>query len=156
MDTIVGDEFKRGVSGGEKKRVSVAEALVTKASTQCWDDPTRGLDSSAAREYVRILRSMISPVRMPTAVSLYQASEDIWHHFDKVLLIDRGEYCYFGPTHSAVQHFKDLEIEMPEWCKSADFLTSLSSGHQQKIRPGSEDWIPRVFRGVSGRWPAMQ
>jgi ATP-binding cassette subfamily G (WHITE) protein 2 (SNQ2) len=143
METIVGNEFKRGVSGGEKKRVSIAEALVTKASTQCWDDPTRGLDSSAALEYVRILRSMTNTARMSTAVGLYQASEDMWDHFDKVLLIDGGECCYFGPTHSAVQYFKDLGFEMPERSTSADFLTSLSSEHQRKIRPGFEDWIPR-------------
>jgi ATP-binding cassette subfamily G (WHITE) protein 2 (SNQ2) len=143
METIVGNEFKRGVSGGEKKRVSIAEALVTKASTQCWDDPTRGLDSSAALEYVRILRSMTNTARMSTAVGLYQASEDMWDHFDKVLLIDGGECCYFGPTHSAVQYFKDLGFEMPARSTSADFLTSLSSEHQRKIRPGFEDWIPR-------------
>jgi ATP-binding cassette subfamily G (WHITE) protein 2 (SNQ2) len=143
METIVGNEFKRGVSGGEKKRVSIAEALVTKASTQCWDDPTRGLDSSAALEYVRILRSMTNTAHMSTAVGLYQASEDMWDHFDKVLLIDGGECCYFGPTHSAVQYFKDLGFEMPERSTSADFLTSLSSEHQRKIRPGFEDWIPR-------------
>jgi ATP-binding cassette subfamily G (WHITE) protein 2 (SNQ2) len=143
METIVGNEFKRGVSGGEKKRVSIAEALVTKATTQCWDDPTRGLDSSAALEYVRILRSMTNTARMSTAVGLYQASEDMWDHFDKVLLIDEGECCYFGPTHSAVQYFKDLGFEIPERSTSADFLTSLSSEHQRKIRPGFEDWIPR-------------
>jgi ATP-binding cassette subfamily G (WHITE) protein 2 (SNQ2) len=143
METIVGNEFKRGVSGGEKKRVSIAEALVTKASTQCWDDPTRGLDSSAALEYVRILRSMTNTARISTAVGLYQASEDMWNHFDKVLLIDGGECCYFGPTHSAVQYFKDLGFEMPARSTSADFLTSLSSEHQRKIRPGFEDWIPR-------------
>lgn len=149
MDTIVGNEFKRGVSGGEKKRVSIAEALVTKASTQCWDDPTRGLDSSAALEYVRILRSMTNTAHMSTAVGLYQASEDMWDHFDKVLLIDGGECCYFGPTHSAVQYFKDLGFEMPERSTSADFLTSLSSEHQRKIRPGFEDWIPQNPRAFA-------
>ncbi|KAF2680334.1 hypothetical protein K458DRAFT_373583 [Lentithecium fluviatile CBS 122367] len=143
METIVGNEFKRGVSGGEKKRVSIAEALVTKASTQCWDDPTRGLDSSAALEYVRILRSMTNTARISTAVGLYQASEDMWDCFDKVLLIDGGECCYFGPTKSAVQYFKDLGFEMPERSTSADFLTSVSSEYQRKIRPGFEDWIPR-------------
>lgn len=143
METIVGNEFMRGVSGGEKKRVSIAEALVTKATTQCWDDPTRGLDSSAALEYIRILRSMTNTARMSTAVGLYQASEDMWDHFDKVLLIDGGECCYFGPTHSAVQYFKDLGFEKPERSTSADFLVSLSSEHQRKIRPGFEDYIPR-------------
>ncbi|RMZ69232.1 abc drug exporter [Pyrenophora seminiperda CCB06] len=154
MNTIVGNEYKRGVSGGEKKRVSIAEALVTKASTQCWDDPTRGLDSSAALEYVRILRSMTNTARMATAVGLYQASEDMWDHFDKVLLIDGGECCYYGPTHSAVQYFKDLGFEVPDRCTSADFLTSLSSEHQRKIRPGFEDYIPRNPWEFAEAWRA--
>ncbi|KAK5092697.1 ATP-binding cassette transporter snq2, partial [Cryomyces antarcticus] len=50
MNTKVGDELIRGVSGGEKKRVSIAEAMITKASIQCWDNSTRGLDASTALE----------------------------------------------------------------------------------------------------------
>lgn len=46
MYTNVGNEFERGVSGGEKKRVSIADAMITKASVQCWDNSTRGLDAS--------------------------------------------------------------------------------------------------------------
>jgi ATP-binding cassette subfamily G (WHITE) protein 2 (SNQ2) len=48
VGTKVGDEFVRGVSGGEKKRVSIAEAMITKASVQAWDNSTRGLDSATA------------------------------------------------------------------------------------------------------------
>ncbi|KAF2191656.1 hypothetical protein K469DRAFT_487704, partial [Zopfia rhizophila CBS 207.26] len=146
METIVGNEFKRGVSGGEKKRVSIAEALITKASTQCWDDPTRGLDSSTALEYVRALRSLTNMAHTSTAVALYQASEDMWACFDKVLLIDGGECCFFGPTEVAVQYFKDLGFEKPERWTSADFLTSVSSEYQRQIRAGFEDWIPRTPR----------
>lgn len=156
VDTIVGNEFTRGVSGGEKRRVSIAEALVTKASVQCWDDPTRGLDSSAALEYIRILRSMTTTARIATAVGLYQASEDMWDYFDKVLLIDGGECCYYGPTKSAVQYFKDLGFEMPARSTSADFLTSVSSEHQRRIRPGFEQWIPRSPRDFAMAYRASE
>ena len=146
MDTMIGNEYKRGVSGGEKKRVSIAEALITKASVQCWDNPTRGLDSSAALEYVRILRSLTNMARISTAVALYQASEDMWKCFDKVLLIDGGECCFFGPIETAVQYFEELGFVKPERWTSADFLTSVSSKYQRQIRPGFEDWIPRTPR----------
>ena len=47
-NTLVGDEFVRGVSGGERKRVSIAEMMATRARVQCWDNSTRGLDASTA------------------------------------------------------------------------------------------------------------
>lgn len=50
FDTKVGNEFIRGVSGGERKRVSIIEAMATRGSIYCWDNPTRGLDASTARK----------------------------------------------------------------------------------------------------------
>ena len=72
LRTKVGDEFIRGVSGGEKKRVSIAEAMITKASTQCWDNSTRGLDASTALEYVQSLRSLTNMAHISTSVALYR------------------------------------------------------------------------------------
>lgn len=69
LGTKVGNEHVRGVSGGEKKRVSIAEAMITKASTQCWDNSTRGLDASTALEYVESLRSLTNMTHISTAVS---------------------------------------------------------------------------------------
>ena len=142
MDTKVGNEFVRGVSGGEKKRVSIAEAMITKASTQCWDNSTRGLDASTALEYVQSLRSLTNMAHISTSVALYQAGESLWNCFDKVLLIDEGECCFFGPTDDAVRYFKDLGFEQPERWTSADFLTSVGDQHERHIRSGWEDRIP--------------
>lgn len=58
LATRVGNEYIRGVSGGEKKRVSIAEAMISKASNQCWDNATRGLDANSATEYVKGLRAL--------------------------------------------------------------------------------------------------
>lgn len=52
MNTKVGNEFARGVFRGEKKRMSIAEAMITKAGTEYWDTSTRGLDAGTALEYV--------------------------------------------------------------------------------------------------------
>jgi ATP-binding cassette subfamily G (WHITE) protein 2 (SNQ2) len=71
MNTKVGNEIIRGVSGGEKKRVSIAEAMITKASVQCWDNSTRGLDASTALEYVQALRSLTNMAQTSTSVALY-------------------------------------------------------------------------------------
>ena len=87
LNTKVGNEYVRGVSGGEKKRVSIAEAMITKATTQCWDNSTRGLDASTALEYVQSLRSLTNMANISTSVALYQAGESLYELFDKVILI---------------------------------------------------------------------
>jgi ATP-binding cassette subfamily G (WHITE) protein 2 (SNQ2) len=70
-ETLVGDEFVRGVSGGERKRVSIAEMLSTGAPVQCWDNPTRGLDASTAFDFVKSLRIMTDVFDQTTFVTLY-------------------------------------------------------------------------------------
>ncbi|KAK5123595.1 hypothetical protein LTR85_002633 [Meristemomyces frigidus] len=143
LGTKVGNEYVRGVSGGEKKRVSIAEAMITKASTQCWDNSTRGLDASTALEYVESLRSLTNMAHISTAVALYQAGESLYDCFDKVLLLDGGRCAYFGHTEDAVQYFKELGFERPDRWTSADFLTSVTDKHERHIRSGWEDRIPR-------------
>ena len=143
MNTKVGDEFVRGVSGGEKKRVSIAEAMITKASTQCWDNSTRGLDASTALEYVQSLRSLTNMAHISTAVALYQAGESLYDLFDKVILIDEGKCLYYGPTEEAAAYFENLGFRRPKRWTTADFLTSVTDTHERQVREGYEHRIPR-------------
>nr|POF17883.1 brefeldin a resistance protein [Quercus suber] len=138
LDTKVGDEHVRGVSGGEKKRVSIAEALITKASTQAWDNSTRGLDASTALEYVESLRSLTNMAHISTAVALYQAGERLYSCFDK-----NGHCAYFGHADDAVKYFEDLGFVRPSRWTSADFLTSVTDRHERHVKDGWEDRIPR-------------
>lgn len=125
VHTKVGDEMVRGVSGGEKKRVSIAEAMITKASTQCWDNSTRGLDASTALEYVQSLRSLTNMAGVSTAVALYQAGESLYDRFDKVVLIDEGQCLYYGPTEEAAAYFGGLGFSRPARWTTADFVSRL-------------------------------
>ncbi|OTB05427.1 hypothetical protein M426DRAFT_10751 [Hypoxylon sp. CI-4A] len=143
MDTKVGNEYIRGVSGGERKRVSIAEALITRASVQGWDNSSKGLDASTAVEYVQSLRALTNMAQVSTAVSLYQAGESLYDLVDKVLLIDHGKCLYYGPSDRAKQYFLDLGFDCPERWTTADFLTSVTDHHERSIRPGWEDRIPR-------------
>ena len=143
MGTKVGNEFVRGVSGGEKKRVSIAEAMITRASIQCWDNSTRGLDASTALEYVQSLRSLTNMAHISTSVALYQAGESLYDLFDKVVLIDEGKCLYYGPTEDAAAYFEGLGFARPARWTTADFLTSVSDEHERNIRDGFEDRIPR-------------
>ncbi|KAI9791015.1 MAG: hypothetical protein M1816_004582 [Peltula sp. TS41687] len=144
MGTQVGNEFIRGVSGGEKKRVSIAEAMITKASTQCWDNSTRGLDASTALEYVQSLRTMTNMAHTASLVALYQAGETLYELFDKVVVIDEGRCLYYGPTDDAKAYFEGLGFHCPPRCTTAEFLTAVVDPHEREVRPGWEDRIPRT------------
>ncbi|ETS82928.1 hypothetical protein PFICI_04804 [Pestalotiopsis fici W106-1] len=143
MDTKVGNEYIRGVSGGERKRVSIAEALITRASVQGWDNSSKGLDASTAVEYVQSLRTLTNMAQVSTAVSLYQAGESLYDLVDKVLLIDQGQCLYYGSSDHAKQYFLDLGFDCPDRWTTADFLTSVTDPFERSIRPGWEDRIPR-------------
>ncbi|GAO19307.1 uncharacterized protein UV8b_05188 [Ustilaginoidea virens] len=143
LGTKVGNEFIRGVSGGERKRVSIAEAMITRASVQGWDNSSKGLDASTAQEYVRSIRAMTNMADASTAVSLYQAGESLFELADKVLLIDSGKCLYFGPAERAKQYFQDLGFECRERWTTPDFLTSVTDEHERNVRGGWEDRIPR-------------
>lgn len=100
-DTLVGSVSVRGVSGGERKRVSIAEMMCTRASICSFDNSSRGLDSATALDFVKSLRILTDVNNVATLVSLYQAGEGIYEQFDKVLLIDEGRQIYFGPSKEA-------------------------------------------------------
>ncbi|KAJ5168761.1 CDR ABC transporter [Penicillium canariense] len=144
LGTRIGNELIRGISGGEKKRVSIGEAMVTKASTQCWDNSTRGLDASTALEYVQSLRSLTNTAHVSTLVALYQASENLFNLFDKVILIEDGKCAFFGRSEDAKAYFENLGFECPSRWTTPDFLTSVSDTNARKVKPGWEDRIPRT------------
>jgi len=75
VNTKVGNDFVRGVSGGERKRVSIAEVALNQSPLQCWDNSTRGLDSATALEFVKTLRLSTDMAGTASIVAIYQASQ---------------------------------------------------------------------------------
>ncbi|BCS02316.1 ABC drug exporter AtrF [Aspergillus luchuensis] len=143
-NTVVGNEYVRGVSGGERKRVSIAETLATKSSVVCWDNSTRGLDASTALDYAKSLRIMTDISKRTTFVTLYQAGESIYELMDKVLVIDQGRMLYQGPANEARQYFVNLGFYCPEQSTTADFLTSLCDPNARQFQPGREASTPKT------------
>jgi ATP-binding cassette, subfamily G (WHITE), member 2, SNQ2 len=144
FDTIVGNGFIRGVSGGERKRVSIVETLATAASITAWDNSTRGLDASTAVEYVKSLRIITDTMKRTTFVTLYQAGEGIYNLMDKILLIDDGRMIYSGPANAAKAYFIDLGFECPPRQTTADFLTAVTDPVERRFRPGWELKAPKT------------
>ncbi len=136
INTIVGNPFLRGVSGGERKRVSIAEMMVTRATVCCWDNSTRGLDASTASDYSKSLRIMTNIYKTTTFVSLYQASETIYNQFDKVMVIDQGRQVFFGPIKEARGYFEGLGfLEKPRQT-TPDYLTGCTDEFEREYKEG--------------------
>ena len=142
--TLVGDEYTRGVSGGERKRVSIAETLASKSTVVCWDNSTRGLDASTALDYARSLRIMTDISNRTTLVTLYQAGEGIYDLMDKVLVIDQGRMIFQGRKEEARQYFIDLGFEAPDRQTTADFLTAVTDPVERRFRTDHEASTPKT------------
>ncbi|KAI8917027.1 ABC-2 type transporter-domain-containing protein [Powellomyces hirtus] len=141
-DTKVGDEMIRGCSGGEKKRVSIAEQLCVQASMGFWDGSSKGLDSSSALDFVRALRTATDMLQAPNVLSLYQASQDIYDLFDRVILISDGHCIYFGPAKAAKPYFESIGFFCPKRKVTPDFLTGITEINERDVKRGWELPIP--------------
>ena len=144
VNTRVGDQYIRGVSGGERKRVTIAEATLSNAPLQCWDNSTRGLDSANAIEFVKTLRLQSELFGQTCAVSIYQAPQNAYDLFDKVAVLYEGRQIFFGHKDAAKQYFIDLGFECPARQTTPDFLTSMTAASERVVRPGWEDRVPRT------------
>lgn len=134
--TVVGDALVRGVSGGERKRVSIAEMMITNACVLSWDNSTRGLDASTALDFVKSLRVQTNLYKLTTFVSLYQASENIYRQFDKVMVIDAGRQAYFGPTSEARKYFEGLGFAPRPRQTTPDYVTGCTDEFEREYAEG--------------------
>ncbi|KAH7303672.1 ABC transporter CDR4 [Stachybotrys elegans] len=135
-NTIVGNDFIRGVSGGERKRVTIAEAILNYSPWQCWDNSTRGLDSANAVEFCRTLRLQSQVFGSSVCVAIYQAPREAYDLFDKVIVLYQGRQIFFGRTTEAKAYFESLGFYCPDQQTTPDFLTSMTSASERRVRPG--------------------
>lgn len=142
-DSKVGDAYVRGVSGGERKRVSILECLAARGSVFCWDNSTRGLDASTALDWAKAMRVMTDKLGLTTIATLYQAGNAVFEQFDKVLILDDGKQIFYGPREDAVPFMEDLGFMCDPAANKADFLTSVTVPNARAITEGFEDKIPR-------------
>ncbi|KAI9651547.1 MAG: hypothetical protein M1831_000763 [Alyxoria varia] len=151
-NTKVGNEFIRGVSGGERKRVTIAEAALSGAPLQCWDNSTRGLDSANAIEFCKTLRMSTDLVGTTACVSIYQSPQSAYDIFDKVLLLYKGRQIFFGRTDEAQGYFERMGFRCPDRQTTADFLTSMTSPAERRVRPEFQGRVPRTPDDFAARW----
>ncbi|KAK3714845.1 ATP-binding cassette transporter snq2 [Vermiconidia calcicola] len=154
-NTIVGNPFVRGISGGERKRVSIAEMMITGGAICSHDNTTRGLDASTALDYAKSIRVITNIYKTTTFVSLYQASENIYSQFDKVMVIDQGRQVFLGPTNEARKYFESLGFLPKPRQTTPDYLTGCTDpfereyqeGRDEKNAPSSPEALVAAFKG---------
>ncbi|KAJ5116974.1 hypothetical protein N7456_001322 [Penicillium angulare] len=152
LTTRVGNDRVRGLSGGEKRRTSIAEAFLSVCPIQCCDNSIRGLDSATALNVVRTMRHMTRAINYIVMTTIYQAPEALYCQFDKVLLLHQGRQVYFGATQQAASYFERLGFIRADGATTADFLTSLTNPAEHVVRPGFEASVPRTADEFAEIW----
>jgi len=127
VDTAVGNAFVRGVSGGERKRVSIGHEMLVNPSLLILDEPTSGLDSTAAARLVATLSALARKGRT-VVMSVHQPSSRVYRMFDSVLLLAEGSCLYFGAGRDAMDYFASVGFAPGFHVNPADFMLDLANG----------------------------
>lgn len=125
------------ISAHQRISVSIAEVLASGSSVQCFDNSTRGLDSSTALDFVKALRTLTDVSQKTTLATLYQAGESIYRHFDKIILLDSGHEIFFGPIGEARPYFEKLGFIHDAGQTTSEFLTTVTDPARRRARPGT-------------------
>ncbi|KVI07937.1 AAA+ ATPase domain-containing protein [Cynara cardunculus var. scolymus] len=131
-DTMVGDQMRRGISGGEKKRVTTGEMLVGPARVLFMDEISTGLDSSTTYNIVKALRQMVHIMDLTMVISLLQPDPETYKLFDDVILMSEGQIVYQGPSKNVLEYFECMGFKCPERKGVADFLQEVTSRKDQE------------------------
>ncbi|KAL9419245.1 hypothetical protein AB3S75_037074 [Citrus x aurantiifolia] len=131
-DIMVGNEMRRGISGGQKKRVTTGEMLVGPAKALFMDEISTGLDSSTTFQIVRFMRQMVHITDVTMIISLLQPAPETYDLFDDIILLSEGEIVYQGPREYVLDFFESVGFRCPERKGAADFLQEVTSRKDQQ------------------------
>lgn len=126
-DSIVGDAKVRGISGGEKKRLSLACELIASPSVIFADEPTTGLDAFQAEKVMETLNQLAQDGHT-VICSIHQPRGSIYYKFDDIILLTEGSLVYAGPAkEEPLSYFAKLGYPCPDHVNPAEFLADLIS-----------------------------
>ncbi|KAI4379328.1 hypothetical protein MLD38_005643 [Melastoma candidum] len=147
-DTIVGDDMQRGISGGQKKRVTTGEMIVGPTKTLFMDEISTGLDSSTTFQIVKCLQQIAHLTDATILMSLLQPAPETFDLFDDIILLSEGIIVYQGPREHILEFFERCGFRCPERKGTADFLQEVTSRKDQE-----QYWADRnkPYKYVSAR-----
>lgn len=127
QNSLIGGPLFRGISGGEKKRVSIGQEMLINPSLLLLDEPTSGLDSTTAQRIMTTIKRLANGGRT-VVTTIHQPSSRIYHMFDKVILLSEGSQIYYGPASTAAEYFHSIGFSSPITVNPADLLLDLANG----------------------------
>uniref|UniRef100_A0A2C9W1A2 ABC transporter domain-containing protein n=1 Tax=Manihot esculenta TaxID=3983 RepID=A0A2C9W1A2_MANES len=131
-DIMVGNEMLRGVSGGQRKRVTTGEMLVGPAKALFMDEISTGLDSSTTFQIVNSIKQFIRFLNGTAVISLLQPAPETYDLFDDIILLSDGHIVYQGPREHVLEFFEHMGFRCPERKGVADFLQEVTSRKDQQ------------------------
>ncbi|KAE9446708.1 hypothetical protein C3L33_21397, partial [Rhododendron williamsianum] len=130
-DTIVGDSMRRGISGGEKKRLTIGEMIIGPTKALFMDEISNGLDSSTSYQIVACLQQQAHITDGTILVALLQPGPETFDLFDDIILMAERKIIYHGPRSHVLTFFEDCGFRCPERKGVADFLQEVISRKDQ-------------------------
>jgi len=121
QNTKAGNIFFRGLSGGQKRRLSLACALAKKPSVVFLDEPTSGLDSAAAAKIMALLKTIAQKTRIAIVCTIHQPSASVFEGFDDTLILSGGRIAYFGPAAELSAHLERIGKPLPPNANPAEY-----------------------------------
>jgi ABC-type multidrug transport system ATPase subunit len=121
----VGNQFLQGISGGQKKRLSVVIALLKKPSVLLLDEPTSGLDAASSAHVMGYIRALAIELNIIVICTIHQPSSAIYNSFEKVLLLSQGRTAFLGTPSRSVAYFATLGYANPPNTNPAEFLLDI-------------------------------
>ncbi|XP_024523228.1 ABC transporter G family member 35 [Selaginella moellendorffii] len=131
-DTMVGDDMRRGISGGQKKRVTTGEMIVGPTKTLFMDEISTGLDSSTTFQIVKCLQQFAHVIEGTVFMSLLQPAPETFNLFDDIILLSEGQIVYQGPRKYVMEFFESCGFRCPDRKGIADFLQEVTSRKDQQ------------------------
>jgi len=155
---VVGNAEKRGISGGQRKRVNIGWELVSKPSLLFMDEPTSGLDATAAADILQALKRMAG-LGMNIITVIHQPRYTIFSLFDDVMLLCKGGMlAYLGPSQLALNYMEELGFPLPPNENPADFALDVLSGTISRKGHNSfqpEELVP-LWQTFGHKWVKSQ
>ncbi|XP_020696495.1 ABC transporter G family member 14 [Dendrobium catenatum] len=151
-DSVVGGPKVRGISGGEKRRVSIGLEMLLNPSLLLLDEPTSGLDSTTAEKIVGMLRRLAVEDRRAVVVTIHQPSSKLYYMFDKVILLSEGSPIYHGRAVDALGYFGSLGFAALGAVNPAELLLDLANG----ISPDSKLELDKTNADEGGQYNAVR
>lgn len=141
--TIIGDHTKRGISGGQRKRVAVAIELLPRPKLLFLDEPTSGLDSVTALSLCTLLRDIAHSGQCTVITTIHQPQTKIFQMFDDLILLKAGSIVYYGPTNDVCDFFAEAGFPCPPMTNPADHVLDVitpqsTEGSKEKVEDAEQ------------------